>query len=492
MPSLMIVGTTSGAGKTLITAAICRILACRGHRVTPFKGQNMSLNAYVTQTGGEMGYAQAIQAWAAKTTPQVSMNPILLKPQGDMTSQVIFNGQIVGQTTAANYYQDYFNRGWQTITSAIDSLIEQYDWLVCEGAGSPAEVNLKHRDLTNMRVAKYLQAPTILVVDIDRGGSFAHVVGTLQLLDPDERELIKGIIINKFRGDKSLLDSGLLWLEEYTQVPVLGVIPWLNLAIPAEDSLDLLERSSRKSQAEINISVIKLPRIANFTDFDPLEAESTVSLKYVSLNQNLGMPDAVILPGSKTTGADLDELYKSGMAKQIEQYLANGGTILGVCAGFQMLGQQLKDPQLAQGNILNQEGLGLLPMSTTFTQEKITKQRQVISKFLPIAQKVTGYEIHQGISEYSNRDFLKLFEDESLGIVNHQLNVWGTYLHGIFENGTWRRQWLNILRKKKGLVAIETDVPDYSDLREIMLDELANLIEPHLDHRFQSLLTNGN
>jgi len=492
MPSLMIVGTTSGAGKTLITAAICRILARRGHRVTPFKGQNMALNAYVTQTGGEMGYAQAIQAWAAKTMPQVSMNPILLKPQSDMTSQVIFNGQIVGQTTAANYYQDYFNRGWQTITAAIDSLIKEYDWLVCEGAGSPAEVNLKHRDLTNMRVAKYLQAPTILVVDIDRGGSFAHVVGTLQLLDPDERKLIKGIIINKFRGDKSLLDSGVLWLEEYTQVPVLGVIPWLNLAIPAEDSLDLLERTSRKSQVEINISVIKLPRIANFTDFDPLEAESTVSLKYVSLNQNLGMPDAVILPGSKTTGADLDELYKSGMAKQLEQYLANGGTILGVCAGFQMLGQQLKDPQLAQGNILNQEGLGLLPMSTTFTQEKITKQRQVISKFLPIAQKVTGYEIHQGISEYSTGDFFKLFEDESLGIVNHQLNVWGTYLHGIFENGTWRRQWLNILRKKKGLVALETDVPDYSDLREIMLDELANSIEPHLDHRFQSLLTNGN
>ena len=492
MPSLMIVGTTSGAGKTLITAAICRILARRGHRVTPFKGQNMALNAYVTQTGGEMGYAQAIQAWAAKTMPQVSMNPILLKPQSDMTSQVIFNGQIVGQTTAANYYQDYFNRGWQTITAAIDSLIKEYDWLVCEGAGSPAEVNLKHRDLTNMRVAKYLQAPTILVVDIDRGGSFAHVVGTLQLLDPDERKLIKGIIINKFRGDKSLLDSGVLWLEEYTQVPVLGVIPWLNLAIPAEDSLDLLERTSRKSQVEINISVIKLPRIANFTDFDPLEAESTVSLKYVSLNQNLGMPDAVILPGSKTTGADLDELYKSGMAKQLEQYLANGGTILGVCAGFQMLGQQLKDPQLAQGNILNQEGLGLLPLSTTFTQEKITKQRQVISKFLPIAQKVTGYEIHQGISEYSTGDFFKLFEDESLGIVNHQLNVWGTYLHGIFENGTWRRQWLNILRKKKGLVALETDVPDYSDLREIMLDELANSIEPHLDHRFQSLLTNGN
>ncbi len=489
MPSLMIVGTTSHAGKSLITSGICRILANRGHRVAPFKGQNMALNAYVTESGGEIGYAQAIQAWAAKTIPKVAMNPILLKPQGDMTSQVILNGQVVGQTTAAKYYQDYFHKGWEAITASIDSLAAEYDWLVCEGAGSPAEINLKHRDLTNMRVAKYLQAPTILVVDIERGGSFAHVVGTLQLLDPDEKALIKGIIINKFRGDKSLLDSGLVWLEEYTQVPVLGVIPWLNLDIPAEDSLDLLERSSRKSQVDLNIAVIRLPHIANFTDFDPLEAESTVSLKYVSLSQNLGRPDAVILPGSKTTCADLSELYNSPMAKQLIQYLSNGGTVLGICGGFQMLGQQIKDPDLNEGNNSMQYGLGLLPLNTTMGREKITRQRQVHSVFLPVEKKITGYEIHQGISQYTNQDFHFLFEDESLGIANHQLSVWGTYLHGIFENGNWRRQWLNHLRKKKGLDPLETDVPDYSQLRETLLEELANSIEPHLDHRFQSLIS---
>ncbi len=489
MPSLMIVGTTSHAGKSLITSGICRILANRGHRVAPFKGQNMALNAYVTESGGEIGYAQAIQAWAAKTIPKVAMNPILLKPQGDMTSQVILNGQVVGQTTAAKYYQDYFHKGWEAITASIDSLAAEYDWLVCEGAGSPAEINLKHRDLTNMRVAKYLQAPTILVVDIERGGSFAHVVGTLQLLDPDEKALIKGIIINKFRGDKSLLDSGLVWLEEYTQVPVLGVIPWLNLDIPAEDSLDLLERSSRKSQVDLNIAVIRLPHIANFTDFDPLEAESTVSLKYVSLSQNLGRPDAVILPGSKTTCADLSELYNSPMAKQLIQYLSNGGTVLGICGGFQMLGQQIKDPDLNEGKNSMQYGLGLLPLNTTMGREKITRQRQVHSVFLPVEKKITGYEIHQGISQYTNQDFHFLFEDESLGIANHQLSVWGTYLHGIFENGNWRRQWLNHLRKKKGLDPLETDVPDYSQLRETLLEELANSIEPHLDHRFQSLIS---
>jgi len=240
MKGIMVVGATSGAGKSLMCSAICRILARRGWRVAPFKGQNMALNAYVTPNGGEIGYAQAVQAWAAKIVPRVEMNPILLKPQGNMTSQVIIKGRAIGTTTASKYYEQYFDTGWSAISQSLSRLSVEFDLVVCEGAGSPAEINLKHRDLTNMRVAKHLKAPTLLVVDIDRGGAFAHVVGTLELLEPDEKELIKGVIINKFRGDKSLLDPGIEWLEQRINIPVVGVIPWIEEAFPAEDSLSLL------------------------------------------------------------------------------------------------------------------------------------------------------------------------------------------------------------------------------------------------------------
>lgn len=304
----------------------------------------MALNAYVTTTGGEIGYAQAVQAWAAGINPRVEMNPILLKPQGNMTSQVILGGKAAGITTATNYYEQYFDKGWNMIVHSLERLAVEYDFVVCEGAGSPAEINLKHRDLTNMRVAKYLNAPTLLVVDIDRGGAFAHVVGTLQLLDESERALIKGIVINKFRGQRSLLDSGIEWLENYTGIPVLGVIPWREISFSAEDSLDLLERR-RKEQKEINVTILRLPHIANFTDFEPLDAEKTVSISYLDLNEPLGYPDAVIIPGSKTTINDLIALHESGIAKQLQDYVAAGGIVLGICGGFQMLGEMVFDPR---------------------------------------------------------------------------------------------------------------------------------------------------
>ena len=267
MKSIMVVGTTSHAGKSLLCAAICRILSRRGWRVAPFKGQNMANNAYVTANGGEIGYAQAVQAWAAGVVPWIEMNPVLLKPQGDMTSQVIIKGKAVGKVSATDYYEQYFDLGWRAIEESLHNLGTEFDLLVCEGAGSPAEINLKHRDLTNMRVAKHLNAMTLLVVDIERGGAFAHVVGTLELLEPEERALIKGIVINKFRGQRSILEPGIKWLEEKTGIPVVGVIPYLEQVFPAEDSLDLLERKPRKFNGELNISVVKLPRIANFTDF---------------------------------------------------------------------------------------------------------------------------------------------------------------------------------------------------------------------------------
>ncbi|WP_035800469.1 cobyric acid synthase CobQ [Crocosphaera chwakensis] len=487
MKSMMVVGTTSHAGKSFITTAICRILARRGWHVTPFKGQNMALNAYVTTTGGEIGYAQAVQAWAAETNPRVEMNPILLKPQGNMTSQVILGGKAAGITTATNYYKQYFEKGWDVIVQSLERLAIEYDFVVCEGAGSPAEINLKHRDLTNMRVAKYLNAPTLLVVDIDRGGAFAHVVGTLELLDDSERALIKGVVINKFRGQRSLLDSGIEWLESYTGIPVLGVIPWQDISFSSEDSLDLLERHS-KGQKDINITVLKLPHIANFTDFEPLDAEKTVSITYLDLQNNLGYPDAVIIPGSKTTINDLIALNKSGMAQKLQDYVAAGGIVLGICGGFQMLGDMVFDPDQLEGNSVSYPGLKLLPIETVITPEKIVRQRQTCSVHPYLGFPITGYEIHQGVSRLpKNKNqplrttIHALFEDRSLGIVNDNQSVWGCYLHGIFDNGAWRRTWLNYLRNRRGLPSLPTGIPNYREQREVVLNQLADLVEEYID-----------
>ena len=487
MKALMVVGTTSHAGKSLITAAICRILARRGWRVAPFKGQNMALNAYVTINGGEIGYAQAVQAWAAGVSPTVEMNPILLKPQGDMTSQVIIKGKSIGRVNAADYYEQCFQPGWQAIEESLRNLTSEYDLIVCEGAGSPAEINLKHRDLTNMRVAKHLDAPTLLVVDIDRGGAFAHVVGTLELLEPEERALIRGVIINKFRGQRSLLEPGIKWLEERTGIPVLGVIPWLDQTFPAEDSLDLFERKTSKTQGELNIVVIRLPRISNFTDFDPLEAEACVGLRYLSPKHELGHPDAVILPGTKTSIPDLLLLHKTGMAKAIQNYAAAGGTVLGICGGFQIMGQQLADPEGVEGEAGRFQGLGLFPIRTVITGHKVARQRQVISNFPQMGLPVTGYEIHQGRSRIietptpPTNTYPQLFDDPSLGMVDSSQLVWGTYLHGIFDNGPWRRAWLNRLRQQRGLKSLPTGISNYREQREAMLDSLASVVEAHLD-----------
>lgn len=486
MKAVMVVGTTSHAGKSLITTAICRLLSRRGWRVAPFKGQNMALNSYVTANGGEIGYAQAVQAWAAGITPWVEMNPILLKPQGDMTSQVIIKGKVAGRYGAAEYYEQFFELGWQAITESLQRLSEEFDMVVCEGAGSPAEINLKHRDLTNMRVARYLNAPTILVADIDRGGVFAHIVGTLELLDPPERELIKGIVINKFRGQRSLLDSGIEWLQQHTGIPVLGVVPWMDEVFPAEDSLSLFDQRSSRERSDLNIAVIRLPRISNFTDFDPLESEPSVTLRYISPKGTLGHPDAVIIPGSKTTIADLVALHKSGMAEQIQNYVAAGGTVMGVCGGYQMMGRVVADPEGVEGQEGRFPGLKLLPMKTVIAGQKVARQRNVTSFFPQGNLPVSGYEIHQGrtraIEEEVNTT-QALFDDPNLGVVDQDQAVWGTYLHGIFDNGPWRRAWLNRLRQQRGLRALPTGIANYREQREQMIDRLADSIEPYLDLR---------
>ncbi|NJM77864.1 MAG: cobyric acid synthase CobQ [Acaryochloridaceae cyanobacterium RU_4_10] len=487
--SIMVVGTTSHAGKSMLTAVICRILKRQGFHVSPFKGQNMALNAYVTNEGLEMGHAQAVQAWAAGVEPQIAMNPILLKPQGNMTSQVIIKGQSVGQVQAADYYKLYFDRGWQAIVESLTDLQSSFDWIVCEGAGSPAEINLKHRDLTNMRVAKHLNAPTLLVADIDRGGVFAHIVGTLELLDPDERALIRGFVINKFRGQRSLLESGLVWLEERTGIPVVGVIPWVNEVFPSEDSLSLLERPTRGQLSDLTIAVIRFPRVANFTDFDPLDAEPTVQVHFVELGQSLGHPDAVILPGSKTTIADMQALHESGMAAQIQTYAQAGGMVLGICGGFQMMGTAIADPKGIEGPAETFPGLGLLPLNTEMRSNKVTQRRrtQACPLGVPFEQlsadgEIHGYEIHQGHTEFLDRsDLIPLFADPELGVASLTRRLMGTYLHDLFNNGCWRRQWLNQLRQDKGLPLLETHIPDYEVQREQLLDRITDAVAPYLD-----------
>jgi adenosylcobyric acid synthase len=482
MPAIMVVGTTSHAGKSLITAAICRILARQGHRVTPFKGQNMALNSYVTLNGGEIGFAQAFQAWAARVEPEVVMNPILLKPQGDMTSQVILRGQVAGVTNAQKYYEDYFEPGWSAITDCLAELRSRFDYIVCEGAGSPAEVNLKHRDLTNMRVALHLNAPTILVVDIDRGGCFAQIIGTLEILEPEERALVKGLVVNKFRGQRSLFDAGVEWLEARTGIPVLGVIPWMDDLFPSEDSLDLMERRGRKKTADMTIAVIRAPRISNFTDFDPLEAEPSVAVKYVGVGDDLGHPDAVILPGSKTTIPDWLKLQASGLAAQIQAYATNGGTVLGICGGFQMMGQSIADPEGLEGQAGEFAGLNLLPFKTVMAGEKIVRQRQVRSVYPQSNLDIQGYEIHLGRSEATSlAGFQPLFDDQDLGVVSDDQLLWGSYLHGIFDNGIWRRQWLNQIRQKRGLALLPAVQPNYAEQRDQLIDRLADHIDEYMD-----------
>ena len=490
---LMVLGTSSGAGKSLVTTAICRLLHRRGEIPVPFKGQNMSNNAWVDQEGGEMAYSQALQAWAAGIEPICAMNPVLLKPQGNCTSEVIHLGKSIGIAEASNYYKEWFQPGWTAITKGIKDLKQTYKQgrLVLEGAGSPVEINLKHRDLTNMRLAKFLKARCLLVADIERGGVFAQIIGTLSLLSCEERALIKGILINRFRGDVTLFDEGRIWLEEKTGIPILGVLPWMNEIFPPEDSLDLLERKRKKLKAEIEIAVIKLPSISNFSDLDPLEAEPSVELQWIEPGELLGNPDAVIIPGSKQTLKDLDLLHKSNLGSQIKAFANKGGSLFGICGGFQILGRKLKDPlRLETSKMFNlaseSAGLNILPIETIFEQKKILVKRHLKSMW-PDSCDLVGFELHHGnsqiVSEEAKR-IQKLSNDPSIGFVLEEKGktiVGGTYLHGIFDNGTWRRLWLNKIRAHKGLQALPTKTKNYSEERDDLINVLADIFNDHVD-----------
>ena len=441
---LMFQGTSSHVGKSILTTALCRIFFREGRRVVPFKAQNMALNSFVTADGLEMGRAQVAQAEAANLAPRVEMNPVLLKPTGNATSQVIINGRAVGVMSAAAYHQGYSLKAFEAVKAALQKLSAEFDTIIIEGAGSPAEVNLKTNDIVNMRVAKYLNAPVILVADIDRGGALASLVGTLELLDDDERELVKGLVINKFRGDVNLLLPAVDFLENKTGKPVLGNVPFIEkLGIDDEDSVSLDDKVS--SGGEINIAVIRLGKLSNFTDFDSLAGEADVNLFYATKPDELDAADVIILPGSKNTSEDLISLRENHFAEKILQRATGGVAIVGICGGFQMLGEKIFDPLLTESIHAELDGLGLLPIQTTFAEEKFTRQvtlPKIDFEFLGsriVSKNLDGYEIHAGDSNLRGQKII------SAG------NVLGTYVHGIFDNDDFRRKFLNAVRLKKNL-----------------------------------------
>ncbi len=491
--SIMVLGTSSGAGKSITVTAICRILRDLGEKPVPFKGQNMSNNAWVDLEGGEMASSQAMQAFASGIIPNSNMNPILLKPQGDSISEVIHLGKSVGITTARNYYQDWFQPGWEVIKTGLHNIIKRENncRLIIEGAGSPVEMNLIHRDLTNLRIAKYLEANCILVADIEKGGVFAQIIGTLELLRPEEKKLIKGIIINRFRGDISLFKEGKTWIENKTKIPILGILPSLNDIFPPEDSLDLLERKSTNKISDLEIGIIKFPSISNFSDFDPLENEDSIKLNWINHSQNLDRFDLIILPGTKQTIKDLLFLYESGLFKNIKEYSKRNGNIFGICGGLQMLGEYLEDPHSKEGLNYSKKnsfkGIGLLPLKTIFSQDKITKRITCYSNW-PCIEKIDGFEIHNGITKVIKNDnrnkVSNIFKDNSLGwykTCNQRGIIAGTYIHGIFENDKWTINLLNLIKEKKGIPILDKKNNSYKIKKEAIIDNLAKQFTKHIN-----------
>jgi len=455
---LMIQGASSSAGKSLLTAAFCRLFAQRGVRVAPFKAQNMSNNAAVCPDGSEIGRSTAVQAAACGLEPTADMNPILLKPERDARSQVIVNGRPMASLAARSYYERK-REMWRYATAALDRLRKAHELVILEGAGSPVELNLKAGDIVNMAIARYAQAPVLLVGDIDRGGIFAQLLGTLWLLDEEERGLVKGLIVNKFRGDIALFEDGVRILEERGGVPVVGVVPWLHdLLIPEEDAVALEARAPLAPGAEgqVDIAVVHLPRIANFDDVNPLVREPGVRLRYVSSASELSHPNAVILPGTKSTLGDLDWLRRVGLAARILQEAGQGAAVVGICGGYQMLGRAVRDPQHVESAEEAAPGLGPLPVETVFEGQKETHRVMARLQGGPgwmatlRGERVTGYEIHMGRTP-SESPWLVIAERGGLpvevadGSVSADGRVWGCYLHGLFDNAGLRQAWLRSL-----------------------------------------------
>jgi adenosylcobyric acid synthase len=475
--ALMLQATGSHAGKTVLVAGLCRLLARRGLRVMPFKSQNMSLNAHVAADGGEMGWAQVMQAEAAGVAPRVEMNPILLKPRAVARSQVVLLGRALRETDARGYYR-LAPRLWPAVRRSYDTLARVADVVVIEGAGSPAEPNLMRRDLANMRVARLARAPVLLVGDIDRGGVFASLLGTMTLLPPADRRRVRGFVINKFRGDPSLLGPAVRDLVRRTRVPVVGVVPYLpHLALPEEDSV-ALDAPAPDRPDGLRVAVIRLAHIANFTDFAPLESEPGVRLVYAEAPRDLAGAALVILPGSKDTIGDLRALKARGFPAALDAHRSGGGAVLGICGGYQMLGRSVADPHHVESGG-REDGLGLLPVTTTLEPAKVT--RRVRARWLPDGPAFEAYEIHVGVTRSRARRLLEV-DGRPEGSASPDGRVWGTYLHGLFESGAGRGRVLDWARGARAPASTAAS-SDHRALREASYDRLADTLAARIDPR---------
>ena len=475
--NIMIQGTMSNAGKSLLAAGLCRIFKQDGYRVAPFKSQNMALNSFITKTGAEMGRAQVVQAEAAGIEPDVRMNPILLKPTTDVGSQVIVNGQVQGNMRAMEYYRRK-REFIPAVMEAYKSLAQEYDIIVIEGAGSPAEINLKATDIVNMGLAELVDAPVLLVGDIDRGGVFAQLYGTIALLEPQEQQRIKGTIVNKFRGDRAILQPGIDILEKICGVPVAGVIPYTHVDIDDEDSLSTRFHTG-DGRKDIDIAVVKLPRISNFTDVSPLERFESVSVRYIERPDQLHQPDMILLPGTKSTIADLLWLRQSGLEAAICQQAARGCIVFGICGGYQMLGASVRDPLgVEAAGVTEIKGMGLLPMDTVFQGEKVQQQTSGVFGEIPgvlhslSGMNYTGYEIHMGRSQ------------QQLAPLVNQGNVSGSYIHGIFDGAGIAQAIIGDLAARKGIDPGTLTVFDPERYKQEQYDKLADAVRGGLDMDF--------
>lgn len=475
--TLMIQGTSSHAGKSILTTAFCRLFAQEGFRVAPFKSQNMSLNSFVTANGEEIAVAQAVQAEAAGVDHEVEMNPILLKPTEDCAAQVIVMGRPVRSMDVFDY-DEYKEFAWNAVVKSYDSLAARYEVIVIEGAGSPVEMNLKDRDIVNMKIAELAEAPVIIVTDIDRGGVIASLVGTMELLEPAERDRVIGFVINKFRGERKLLDSALEYIEKKTGKPVLGVIPFLHhLRVLSEDSVSLESPSSINQSATTKVAVVMLPHMSNFTDFAPLELEPEVSFKYLTRPEELDDQDLVIIPGSKNTISDMAYLWKSGFAAKLKS-LAGRTMLLGICGGYQMLGREILDPDQVESDLGLIEGLGLIDAVTVLKQEKRTMRVEATAlsdvAFFRKGEVYSGFEIHMGKTTLAE-GYAPLFQldgsEGADGVIASGGKILGTYLHGLFDNDPLRRD----------LIGSSKTIQNFQEMKSLEYDRLAQVLRDNLN-----------
>jgi adenosylcobyric acid synthase len=479
MKALMVQGTTSDAGKSTLVAALCRIFAAENSKVAPFKPQNMALNSAVTDDGGEIGRAQALQAVAAKVPARIDFNPILLKPNSDTGAQVIVHGRAISNMEASTYH-DYKQVAFDAVMTSYQRLSEDFDVLVVEGAGSPAEINLRAGDIANMGFAEAVDCPVIIIADIDKGGVFAHLVGTLALLSESEQQRVKGFVINRFRGDIALLQSGLDWLEEYTNKPVLGVLPYLHeLALDAEDAISV---ANKVENPKINIGVLVLPHISNHTDFDVLRINPSINLQYISVFEDMPQCDLFVLPGSKNVIGDLQQIVKLGWDVKLKQHLRYGGKLLGICGGFQMLGTSIFDPTGIESSVTGSPALGLADFETTLTETKQLKKVKATLLFSEPHAVVNGYEIHCGVSQGPSLQEPAIHLQTSVnskvedGFISQDKQIIGTYVHGLFDSPESCTAIFEWVKPNQNI-----DSLDINNHREQQIEKLAAVCREHLN-----------